>query len=350
MSINTNNTENAQRRPNIFIASSSEAKGVAKAVKRQFERFGDVDYWEENMFLVNQGALENLVNLSAFYDFAVAIFTKDDQAQIRDQSVHVTRDNVIFEFGLFLGRLGPSRAFFIAEEGVKIFSDWDGISRVEFKTRANLDAAVGSACDLIEKAMKRAEKKQTFTLLPSTAIAFGYYDNFLARLLEFFRSNEKVKLYKTDSKGCEIPDTVRYIETANRKFVINVEIPAKLEKLESTGVYDTTDEFTQVMIDTTSRPYPFYINTDNDTENNEGDLNLFDIPTTLLASRRAIEGVFSEDFLLTGDNETNEEIIERREIENFKKTLEIIAKKRSQSNYFRFRIWHGQPGVYYPGD
>lgn len=350
MNTQTKHDKNEQRRPNIFIASSSEGRDVAKAVKRQLERFGDVDYWEENMFQVNQGTLENLINLSAFYDFAVAIFTKDDQAQLRDQIVHVSRDNVIFEFGLFLGRLGPSRAFFIAEEGVKIFSDWDGVTRVEFKARANLDAAVGTACDLVEKAMKRAEKKQTFTLLPSTALAFGYYDNFLVRLVEFFRSNEKIKLYKTDGLGHEIPETVRYIDKANRKFVINVEIPAKLKSLESLGLYDTTDKFTQIMMDTTSRPYPFYINTKEDMENDEGDLDLFDIPTTLLASRRAIKGIFNEDFLLSGDNETNEEIVERREIENFLKTLEILAERNGQENYFKFRIWHNNPGTYASSD
>jgi predicted nucleotide-binding protein len=92
--------ESSQRLPNIFIASSSEALPVARAVKQNFDREADVDIWTENIFKANRGYLDTLLNRASYHDFVIAVFTPDEEAVIRDRPVKVTRDNVIFEFGL----------------------------------------------------------------------------------------------------------------------------------------------------------------------------------------------------------------------------------------------------------
>jgi len=89
------------RRANIFIASSKEALPVARAVKSHFDSEADVDIWSENIFKANRNYLDTLLNRASFYDFVVAVFTGDDEAIIREKQVKVTRDNVIFEFGLY---------------------------------------------------------------------------------------------------------------------------------------------------------------------------------------------------------------------------------------------------------
>ena len=124
-----------KRRANIFIASSKEALPLARAVKSHFDSEADVDIWSENIFKANRNYLDTLLNRASFYDFVIAVFTGDDEAIIREKQVKVTRDNVIFEFGLFLGRLGPNRTFLVLEEGVELFSDWSGIEVAKFRKR-----------------------------------------------------------------------------------------------------------------------------------------------------------------------------------------------------------------------
>jgi predicted nucleotide-binding protein len=54
------------------------------------------------------------------------VATKDDFLNSRGTEFDSARDNVVFEYGLFLGRVGPGRAFVIQEEGTKIPSDLYG--------------------------------------------------------------------------------------------------------------------------------------------------------------------------------------------------------------------------------
>jgi len=109
------------RKPSIFIASSSESLDVARAVKQHFDKEATVDIWSEDIFKVNSGYLETLLNRASYYDFFIAVFSADDVATIRKAKTKITRGNVAFEFGLFLGRLGPHRTFFMAEEGTSVF-------------------------------------------------------------------------------------------------------------------------------------------------------------------------------------------------------------------------------------
>ena len=43
------------------------------------------------------------------------------------------RPNVIFETGWFVGRLGKERVLILLQEGVKIYSDFDGVNRIQFR-------------------------------------------------------------------------------------------------------------------------------------------------------------------------------------------------------------------------
>ena len=67
---------------------------------------------------------------SADVDFAVVLLTPDDIGQPADRSDEPkprARQNVIFELGYFVGRLGRSRVCALHKGGVEILSDYDGV-------------------------------------------------------------------------------------------------------------------------------------------------------------------------------------------------------------------------------
>ncbi|MGB9028161.1 MAG: TIR domain-containing protein, partial [Rhodomicrobium sp.] len=63
------------------------------------------------------------------------------------------RDNVIFELGLFMGRLGRSRAILMEprEEKVKLPSDLSGITTISYRFEKGGDAAalMAPACNAL---------------------------------------------------------------------------------------------------------------------------------------------------------------------------------------------------------
>lgn len=66
--------------------------------------------------------------------YAVALFTSDDRVITkRGEEYWQPRPNVIFETGWFVGRLGKERVLILLQEGVKIYSDFDGVNRIQFR-------------------------------------------------------------------------------------------------------------------------------------------------------------------------------------------------------------------------
>ena len=102
-------------KPSIFIGSSSEGLEIVEIVKEYFEKEAEVTIWNQDVFKLNQSGLESLLRAINVHDFAILILTPDDVITSRGISSSAPRDNVIFEYGLFLGRLGPNRAFIIFE-------------------------------------------------------------------------------------------------------------------------------------------------------------------------------------------------------------------------------------------
>lgn len=66
--------------------------------------------------------------------FAIALFTRDDTITPKTGETYwQARPNVIFETGWFVGRLGKERVLILLQEGVKIYSDFEGVNRIEFR-------------------------------------------------------------------------------------------------------------------------------------------------------------------------------------------------------------------------
>jgi hypothetical protein len=145
--------------PSLFIGSSSEGLPFAQAVRAALESDAEVTIWNEGFFAVGQTFIDALINALPRFDFAVLVLTPDDLVVSRQTEEFGPRDNVLFELGLFMGRLGRSRTFVLhqASRGLKLPSDLAGVVTAGYdwpRQDRNHRAAVGSACDAIRQVIR----------------------------------------------------------------------------------------------------------------------------------------------------------------------------------------------------
>jgi predicted nucleotide-binding protein len=148
------------KRPKIFVGSSVEGLSVARAIQTELEHDFDVEIWNQSdVFVLGSATLEALEAAVATYDFAIFVFTPDDEISMREKTKPVARDNVIFEAGLFIGKIGRRRSFIVRPRDVQmqIPTDLHGITAANYdSSKGNLIAAVGAACTKIRSTVKAA--------------------------------------------------------------------------------------------------------------------------------------------------------------------------------------------------
>jgi len=87
------------------------------------------------------------------------ILSSDDLVTSRDLETFSPRDNVIFELGLFMGRLGRSRTFIVCQHNtaIKIPTDLSGVTTATYewpREDGSHEGALGAACDKIRKVIR----------------------------------------------------------------------------------------------------------------------------------------------------------------------------------------------------
>ncbi|MGN6424295.1 MAG: TIR domain-containing protein [Asticcacaulis sp.] len=136
----------------VFIISSKEALHIARAVKDEFEHDPFiVQIWTNDVFRIGRYTLDDLEVLVDDSDFAIAIAHADDVVISRDDEWPAARDNVVFELGLFMGRLGKERTILLEprDAQLKLPSDMRGITNATYSLAkgGNLSTALGTACN-----------------------------------------------------------------------------------------------------------------------------------------------------------------------------------------------------------
>lgn len=150
----------AHERSRVFIICSSEALPVARLINRAFAHDDfDVIVWSDGVFKVTNYTLDTLEKEVDKSDFAIAIAHADDISNFRGHPWPAPRDNVVFELGLFMGRLGRQRAILMEprEEKVKLPSDLAGVTTISYRYKAGDDelAVISPACDELRSYIQR---------------------------------------------------------------------------------------------------------------------------------------------------------------------------------------------------
>lgn len=147
------------RKPRVFLASSVEGMPVADAINECLDYDAEIVHWKAG-FSLSSNTIDSLMEKSRTVDFAIFVFTPDDISTIREQSHIVARDNVLFELGLFIGRLTKERCFIIKPRDINLHFPTDllGLTPADYdgnRSDNDLTQAVGAPCNKVKKEIAR---------------------------------------------------------------------------------------------------------------------------------------------------------------------------------------------------
>ena len=137
-------------KPRVFIGSSTKALPITAALHATLEHDAEVTGWNDAVFEPSKFTLETLLEQLGKTDFAIFVFNPDDLVTIQEIESQAVRDNVLFEFGLFMGCLGRERCFILQpreSKNLHIASDLLGLTPLKFESNRedkNLVAALVS--------------------------------------------------------------------------------------------------------------------------------------------------------------------------------------------------------------
>jgi hypothetical protein len=320
-------------KPKIFIGSSGEFLFIGTRLEAILQTDFEITIWDK-AFHAGDFFLETLRKELLFCDLALFIIAPDDKLERRRVKGYAPRDNVLFELGMFVGALGTKKSLFlivdVIKEGKKLAlhlpTDLDGLKKTRLtvsldeynrliENEANTKA-IEQCCALLKPAMLNALGGLQLNLLPSTALAIGYYRNFILQACKELAMK----------KNFEISGTLYDLTNDNFDFYIVIPDKGANSSHEAYNRFVRHNHLLQVEIPTTTspRPFPFFVSTDV----RNGRLQLYDLPTTLRASRELIRMAVPQ-----GTNKEEMERLDQKEIQNFKLTIDFLLNEPDSSDF-----------------
>lgn len=306
------------RRKRIFIGSSSEELGLADVAKSILEKDFEVVIWNDNVwdtsvFKINQNFLNDLLKASLQFDFGLLLGTTDDKVSYRGNEVLIPRDNVLFELGLFMGRLGLNKCAFVIDKELKVLSDITGISLARFSKgdMGSFNAAIKQVGDFF-----RHQIDGDINFFPSSTLASVYFENLIKPTCRHLIENN----------GFEV-DGVNY-----NQYIVKIIIPQRIhsdlnlqyERLKRS--YNTKELTFQYA----GRPRNISI----EAEIKDSTLYILDFPTILSGINYAISNLLPSDFnMMSADYEA----ILNREIERFISTLKHLSVREGFDEFISYQ-------------
>lgn len=155
----------------VFIASTKEAMDqpwlpdVLTVVEGRLEDKVSLQTWK-SAFEAGDVTGEKLIAYAKTIGAAVVVLTGDDRVDSRGAEGQPSpRDNLIFEAGIFIARLGFGRVLLMREEGAKVPSDllgftlkmFDGPDVAGQMSDAKVQKLANGICEFLERAIKETE-------------------------------------------------------------------------------------------------------------------------------------------------------------------------------------------------
>ncbi|WP_353806260.1 L-histidine N(alpha)-methyltransferase [Prosthecochloris sp.] len=132
----------------VFIGSSNERRPLARKIVTELEALSlsVLPWWDKRAFRATDITLPRLIQLANLCEAAVLVFGGDDKIWFRpDPTANrkkkpnlAVRDNVLLEYGLFVGLAGLRHTVIVAEHGVKLPSDLNGVTVIYFSQKDSL--------------------------------------------------------------------------------------------------------------------------------------------------------------------------------------------------------------------
>lgn len=300
-------------RSKLFIGSSKEELSLARLAKSLLDKDFDVTIWDEkiwdaSIFKLNQNFLSDLLKATLLYDFGILIGTSDDEVVFRDNVRLQPRDNILFELGLFMGRMGTSKCAFLVENDIKLLSDFQGITLAKFDAgdTHSFKYAVSQIRDLFLSC-----DGDEINFFPSATLAAVYFENLIVPICR----------YVADNHGFVMED-IQY-----RKCKVRVIIPHRI-----TG--DVNMQFDRIKSSIVTKNVTFQyagrprvISVDTQTRNDT--IEFIEFPTILAGINYAISNLLPYDFIKLSPDYS---LILERELRRFITTLKRLIIKSGFEN------------------
>jgi hypothetical protein len=289
----------------LFIGSSSEELKLAEQVKTLLSNDFDVRIWNDNVwdtavFKINQNFLADLLKASLQFDFGIMIGTSDDKVMFRGKEMLQPRDNVLFELGLFTGRLGTSKCAFLLDKEIKLPSDFNGLTLARFDK--NDSSSIGGAVNSIRDLFK-ASSDDEINFFPSATLASVYYENLIIPICRYIIDNNGFTKSDKHFQKCRVNVIV--------PEKINQDVNLQFERLKT--LFSTEN----VSFKYSGRPRQISVDTQikNDT------LEFIDFPTVIAGINHAISNLLPNDFNKQSPDYNS---ILDRELRRFITTLKLL--------------------------
>lgn len=311
----------------VFIGSSVEGLKIAYAIQQNLRHNAETTVWDQGVFELSSTTIESLITVLDNSDFGIFVFSPDDLVKIRGVESQVVRDNVLFELGLFIGRLGRNRAFIVVPEGTdfKLPTDLLGITpgTYEIGRSDNSDqAATGATSHQIRLSIEKYGPRIVEESEPKTgndgSTSIGKNDDFLwidlyfeKKYLECIEELEKQIKKETDSQ-----------KILNLKLRI-AEVNWLINPMEGDKEFKKLIEKNKL----NPSPYLWYINTLLQNDIYEGVPSLIENGITIIPeSKDDFISIKADYFVRIGEEQTAKESLENSiaEVKSVKLYLKLV--------------------------
>jgi hypothetical protein len=352
-------------KPSIFIGSSTESLDTAQFIKDQFDpSIFEVDIWDEGVFGRGKTNVEWLKNFTDIYDFAIFIFVPEDEIMIQTREDasgqqlkgKATRHNVVFEFGLFLGRIGSKKTYILYDEDTKDFIDYfftdlqyhpdepenhyvslyaykgqyDEWVKSEKKIPQFVASSLQPQVQKISTHILKNTGEVEIGFLPSTSLAIGYYKNFIQIVTDFLHTvllpELPEKLETAGKSDSSINETITLVRN-KKSAVVRIIWPDALTGAEHAILKNDYEKAGLIRKNIPGVSRPMSVNCLPENRSAAKDqFIIYDIPSTMNSSIDAID--------LLNPHKDIRELLSEKERRNFRKAIEhLINSNKILASY-----------------